>query len=61
MAYPTFDCFYGADLGIAIKKMSDDLVLNTILLCYEGERDSMVLVELGIGGGVKGWPPITKC
>ena len=54
VTYPAIDCFDGADVGVAAKKMTDDLVLNAILLCCEGERGSPGLVELGIGGGVEG-------
>ena len=55
VAHHAFDCLGGIDVGIAIRKVTDDLVLNAILLCCEGEQGSLGLVELGIsiGGGVE--------
>ena len=53
VVHPAFDCFYGAGVGIAAKKVTDDLILNAILLRCEGEEVSPGLVELSIGSGVK--------
>ena len=51
---PAFVCFDGTDVWIAAKKVTDDLVLNAVLLCCEGERGGPGLLELGIGSGVEG-------
>ena len=60
VAYLAFDCFCGAYVGIATKKLTDDFVLNAILLRCEGEQGSSGLVELGIRSGVDGDPPTTN-
>ena len=51
---PAFDCFDGTDVWIAAEKVTDDLVLNTILLCCEGERGGPGLLKLGISSSVEG-------
>ena len=48
VAYPDIDCLYGIDVGVATEKMTDNLVLNTIIFRCEGERSSPRLIEFGI-------------
>ena len=56
-----FDCLYGADVEFAAEKMIDNLVLNAIIFCCEGERVVPGLIRFGIGSGVEGVPPIANC
>ena len=60
VAYLAFDRLYGADVGVAAEKMTDNLVLNTILLCCEDGRGSPGLIEFGIGSGVEGGASIAN-
>ena len=61
MAYPALDCLYGADVGVATEKITDNLVLNAILLRCEGGKGSTGLIKFGVGSGVEEEPPIANC
>ena len=50
--YPEFDRFYGTDVGVATEKMTDNLVLNAIILRCEIERGILGLIKFGIGSSV---------
>ena len=60
LAYLAFDRFYSADVGITADKKVDNLILNTIVLCFEGERGSKGLIYFGTRSGVKGEPHIAN-
>ena len=61
MAYSAFDGLDGPDVGVADDKVTDKLVLNTILLHCEGDRVSLGLIKSGIGSRVKGDLLISNC
>ena len=48
VAYPAFDFLDGADVGVVAEKVTDNLVLGTIILRCEGERCSPDLIKFGI-------------
>ena len=54
MAYRAFYRLDGADVGVATEKVTDNLIIDTIILRCEGERGTPGLIKCGIGSGVKG-------
>ena len=49
-----FDCLNAINVGVVTEAMPDDLVFDTILLSYKGERGRPGLIELCIGRGRDG-------
>ena len=58
--YLAFDRFYGAYVGVAAEKMTDNLVSNAILLRCEKERGGLVLIKFVIRSSVEGGPYIAN-